>query len=146
MKVKDNQGRPVIIFHLKRFWEGQAGSRYIKDLDLYEEIKAGRKTSEFRDGTEYWKKRLLNAAGKRAWFVVGYPKGNLPHLEANIIKVVLDLEAEQVEVKFEDVVEVHTHGHTHTVCVSPQASGAYGDGRCRALRQKPEEKREGEKR
>jgi len=40
----------------------------------------------------------------------------------------------------------HTHGHTHTVCVSPQASGAYGDGRCRALRQKPEEKREGEKR
>ena len=39
----------------------------------------------------------------------------------------------------------HTHRHTHTVYVSPQASGAYGDGGRRALRQKPEEKREGER-
>jgi hypothetical protein len=37
--VKDSQGRPVILFHLKRFWEGQVGSMYLKDLDLYEEIR-----------------------------------------------------------------------------------------------------------
>ena len=41
---------------------------------------------------------------------------------------------------------VHTHGHTHTVYMSPQVSGTSGDGGRRALRQKPEEKREGEKR
>jgi len=39
----------------------------------------------------------------------------------------------------------HTHGHTHTVYVSPQVSGTSGDGGRRALRQKPEEKREGER-
>ena len=39
----------------------------------------------------------------------------------------------------------HTHGHTHTVYVSPRVSGTSGDDRRRALRQKPEEKREGER-
>ena len=39
----------------------------------------------------------------------------------------------------------HTHGHTHTVYVSPRVSGTLGDGGRRALRQKPEEKREGER-
>ena len=40
----------------------------------------------------------------------------------------------------------HTHGHTHTVHVYPQDSSTSGDGERRTLRQKPEEKREGEKR
>jgi len=120
--VKDGQGRPVVLFHLKRFWEGQVGSVYIKDLDLYEEIKAGRKTSEWRDNTEYWKKRLHvrriefplltyllgGPTGKiiRAWFVCGYPKGNLPRLEATITEVLEVEDSDQLEIKFKDVVEV----------------------------------------
>jgi len=31
--------------------------------DLYEAIKTGKKTSEYRDATEYWAKRLLNNLG-----------------------------------------------------------------------------------
>lgn len=116
--MKDEQGRQVLLFHLKRFWEGQVGSWYIKDLDLYEEIKAGRKTSEWRDNTPYWRKRLISSlltknpamdrrfGVVRAWFVCGYPKGNLPRLEATITEV-LDVEdSEQLEVKFKNVVEV----------------------------------------
>lgn len=95
----------VILFHLKRFWKGNADKEYDGTVDLYEEIRTGRKTSEFREDTEFWEERLLNAAGKRAWFVVGYPKGNLPRLEANITEVTLNLGAEQFEIKFKDVME-----------------------------------------
>lgn len=131
--MRDELGRQVILFHLKRFWEGQVGSIYIKDLDLYEEIKAGRKTSEWRDNTEYWRSRLCSSLviprphkvfniafeqpDMRAWFVVGYPKGNLPRLEATITEVVESVgysplgiitDSDQIEVKFKDVVEVKT--------------------------------------
>jgi hypothetical protein len=110
--MKDSQGRRVILFHLKRFWKGQVGSWYIKDLDLYEEIRAGRKTSEWRDNTPYWRRRLISSLlkrpvdGTRAWFVVGYPKGNLPHLEATITEVLDDEDSEQLEIRLKDVVEV----------------------------------------
>jgi len=126
--LKDSQGRPVILFHLKRFWEGDAGGKHYDCIDLYEEIKAGRKISEWRDNTKYWRKRLgihgynpsgwfgvsamADAIGKRAWFVVGYPKENLPRLEATITEiVVVDVEhwgnpSGQLEIKFKDVVEV----------------------------------------
>ena len=33
------------------------------DMDLYEAIKTGKKTSEYRDATPYWAKRLLNNLG-----------------------------------------------------------------------------------
>lgn len=103
--MKDEEGRPVILFHLKRFWEGQVGSTYIKSLDLYEEIRTSRKTSEFRDDTPYWRKRLIDAIGKRAWFVCGYPKGNLPRLEATITEVVRLYDTGQLEIKFKDIQE-----------------------------------------
>jgi len=101
--MKDGEGRSVILFHLKRFWEGR---------DLYEEIRTGRKTSEFREDTPYWRKRLIDFILKlpknemiRAWFVCGYPKGNLPRLEATITEI-LDIEdSKQLEIKFKDVQE-----------------------------------------
>ena len=100
-----------LIFHLKRFWEVDG-----KTVDLYQEIKAGRKTSEWRDMTDYWSKRLIQdyetvaliistedieeckATGKpmdltkylkakEAWFVVGYPRYCISRLEAKITKL-----------------------------------------------------------
>jgi hypothetical protein len=104
----------IAIFHLKRIWEGR---------DLYEEIKQGKKTSEFRDMTHYWIKHLCERANwsvdtgeaqdiskflkvHRAWFVVGYPKGLLPRLEADIIELLCDSLAMQLEIKFANVKEV----------------------------------------
>ena len=105
----------LVVFHLKRFWEGR---------DLWEEIKAGRKTSEWRDATEYWSMRLvgepmstLDTFGSRdieldplpeeAWFVVGYPKRNLPRLEAKIEKVIYHPNETQFEIQFSNVVAVN---------------------------------------
>jgi len=94
----------IVIFHLKRIWGGK---------DLWEEIKSKRKTSEWRDLTNYWCKRLLRDYEKvflfiptetieeaeakgtsinlteylkttKAWFVIGYPKHCVPRLEADI--------------------------------------------------------------
>lgn len=89
-------------------------------VDLYKEIKAGRKTSEFRDMKQSWIMRLCARANwvvdseqrqdlteflkvHRAWFVVGYPKRNLPRLEADITG--LFLLAMQLEIKFTNVTE-----------------------------------------
>lgn len=38
-----------VVFRLKRYWEIEG-----KTVDLYQEIKSGRKTSEWRDVTDYW--------------------------------------------------------------------------------------------
>ncbi len=101
-----------IIFNLKRLWEVEG-----KTVDLYEEIKSGRKTIEYRDCTRFWGKRLcgwviygtqeLTSILKvhRAWFVVGYPKNNLPRLEADIIGLRCN-GAMQFEIKFANVREV----------------------------------------
>lgn len=103
----DLKGRKAVLFRLKRFWEGQIGSVYIKDLDLYEEIKAGRKTSEWRDVTDRWRKILRSKPRpERAWFVCGYPKGNVPRLEADIRGIILHLESEQYEVLIANVEEI----------------------------------------
>jgi len=98
----------AVVFHLKRFWEGRAGSAYIKGLDLYEEIKQGRKTSEWRNTTDYWLNRLFfkKPPPRRAWFVVGYPRGNLPRLEADIIGILLHVGEDQIEVKIANVEEI----------------------------------------
>jgi len=107
-----------VVFHLKRMWEGR---------DLWEEIKSGRKTSEWREASDYWIKRLINVPVKRvielanlergdvlkftpkvkrAWFVVGYPKYCFPRLEADIAKVVLHKDTQQLEIEIENVSEV----------------------------------------
>jgi len=92
-------------------------------VNPYEEIKAGRKTSEFRDMIYYWVKRLCeNADWKvdvgpqdltkllrvhKAWFVSGYPKGSppFPRLEADITGLFCDSLVMQLEIKFTNVVE-----------------------------------------
>jgi hypothetical protein len=47
----------TIIFRLKRLWKIEN-----KTVDLYAEIKDGRKTSEWRDATDYWIVRLTTLA------------------------------------------------------------------------------------
>jgi len=110
-----------IIFNLKRYLTMPVGRR----VDLYEEIKTGRKTSEFRDYTSHWVSRLFRRLLKtgithmrlkvdRAWFVVGFPKNNLPRLEADIkgYRIILDEDdfAQTIEIIFENVIEVtETH-------------------------------------
>jgi len=108
--------KDVIIFHLKRIWEGK---------DLWEEIKKGRKTSEWRDFCKYWLRRLcikrsnlffVNGTEpqdlspwlkvKKAWFLQGYPKNSLPRLVAEITGLVYHPSSSQLEIKFTNVKEV----------------------------------------
>ena len=115
-----------IIFNLKRFWLLPADyhtGETSKIVNLYEEIKAGRKTSEWRNFSPYWQRRLLFCSGlkalskkpidctkdlksSKAWFVVGYPKGNLPRLEADIVGLIYHPQSEQFEIKFANVREI----------------------------------------
>lgn len=107
-----------IIFHLsKRFPEVHT------EGTIYEDIRDGRKTSEWRDMSHYWVKRLFSGAHwdaessdkqdltqflkvHRAWFVEGYPKGNLPRLEADIINVFYHPLSFQLEIQVANVKEI----------------------------------------
>ena len=98
--------------------------------DLYEAIKTGKKTSEYRDATDYWAKRLLSKIGldnyyrtikyplgsnvtityfgeclkhTEATFRVGYTRG--PTLHATIKDVLWKPREEQFEVRIENVRE-----------------------------------------
>jgi hypothetical protein len=103
---------------------------------LYDEIKSGRKTSEWRDFKPFWIKRLLKKTEDishivkgfgvsdtieltgglrvgRAWFVEGFPKNSLPRLEAIITDLLyhntghlLNNDTGQFEIKFKDVIEI----------------------------------------
>jgi len=120
----------IVIFHLKKLWPFDTENRpsilaqcarcghifkhhnlscslcTCKEfmVNLYEEIKAGRKTSEWRDASKYWLKRLvtqanLDVAGTspqdltdflrvhKVWLVEGYPKESLPRLEGKIARL-----------------------------------------------------------
>ena len=135
-------GNNIVVFRLKRLWEVEG-----RTVNLYEEIKSGRKTSEWRDASPYWLRRLLtNRLTKeglkyvlqvrgynpqelttllkvhRAWFTVGYPKGNIPRLEADITALIYHLrhltalsslqasiasrQSGQLEIKIASVVEI----------------------------------------
>lgn len=102
--------------------------------DLYEALKTGEKTSEWRDASDHWKSRLLTKPGiihleyleylqrsgksqhhtiefqsyywkhKRARFVVGYTKS--PLLIADVKAIMYHSKTEQFEVQIENVVEV----------------------------------------
>ena len=117
-----------IIFHLMRLWEIKSETTWKiegKIVDLYEEIKSGRKTSEWRGASEYWARILTgeprsshdyaygdthNLTGlleaRKAWFVVGYPKNNLPRLEADIVGLIFHRNSDQFEVKIANVKEI----------------------------------------
>jgi hypothetical protein len=108
----------AVIFHLKKMWDGK---------DLWQEIKSGRKTSEWREASDYWIRRLSSVPLKRfvelangdksselrfvpkvktAWFVVGYPEYSIPRLEAEIHRVILHKDTQQLEIQFANVKEI----------------------------------------
>ena len=74
----------------------------------YESIRCGRKTVEYRPNSRFWRLRLIQANPRptRAWFMVGYPKGNLPRLEADITKIVRCRPTNQIEIHFKNVKEI----------------------------------------
>lgn len=86
-----------VIFRLKRRGYGWD--------DIYEAIKIGEKTSEWRDASDHWKKQLTPTP-KHAWFTVGYPKNNLPRLEADITEIVYHSDTNQYEIKVVNVTEI----------------------------------------
>lgn len=101
--------------------------------DLYEAIKTGKKTSEWRDASDHWIKRLLNERGQialegfksgyekidsagararflmshlkytRARFVTGYVK--TPMLTATVKAIIYHRDTDQFEVQIENVRE-----------------------------------------
>ena len=107
-------------FVLKRYMPG-----FEEYGDLYEAIKSGRKTVEYRDATEHWATRLLTLDGiqllnnlrsvadiefnkdylkyDKAIFVVGRTKH--PKLVANITKIIYKREANQFETHLANVKE-----------------------------------------
>ena len=111
-----------VIFNLKRHWEIDG-----MIVDLYDEIKSGRKTNEWRNATSFWCTRLIERGSTspyfpwavphdishglkvhKAWFVIGYPKDNLPRLEADITGLIYhpELKSSQLEIKFANVREI----------------------------------------
>lgn len=128
-----------MIFHLAKHFPPLTPIRpYLHCAEtLYEQIKRGKKASEWRDFSKYWLYRLCKPRNPnvlilyidvngtlpqkldpwlkvhRAWFVEGYPKRNLPRLEADITGLVFHSEAkefpahsQQLEIKFANVKEV----------------------------------------
>lgn len=114
-----------VVFRLKRLWRDNDHV-----VDLYHQIKSGRKTVEYRDASQYWLKRLCrkvldvqqmpldlaSAKGaliildfflkvKRVWFLVGFPKNSVPRLEANITHLHLDPRNSQLHIHFANVEE-----------------------------------------
>jgi len=101
-------------------------------VDLYKEIKDGRKTSEWRDASDCWLSVLFKKCWevhdiihsetikglnkpvdvtnylkvKRAWLLVGFPKGNLPRQEADITKAFYYSAGNQFEIQFSNVTEI----------------------------------------
>lgn len=57
--------------------------------------------------SDYWARRLIQRP-RRAWFTVGYPKNNLPRLEADITAIVPHKDSQQYEIQIENVIEVTT--------------------------------------
>jgi hypothetical protein len=90
--------------------------------DLYQEIKTGKKTVEYRDAVPFWASRLLTSKNvptakyrssyknqlkvHRAWFTIGYPKGSVPRLEADITDLIYDPDTKQFEIHIANVEEV----------------------------------------
>lgn len=129
--------KDVVIFHLAKYFPPRTMKPYhmADPRTLYEKIKDGSKTSEWRDLSKYWVKRLCvegkSLDGKtlvrtadffiggdkpqdlkeflkvhRAWFVESYPKDSLPRLEAEITGLVYHPSDSQLEIKFTNVKEV----------------------------------------
>ena len=140
----------LVVFHLAKYFPPRSMQPYdmAHPETLYERIRSGEKKSEWRDATPYWFKRLcfrgtivaaaekpMNITGnlkvKKAWFVQGYPKGNLPRLEANITGLVYHSVTQQLEIQFANVMEVTVNGCYWCEPKDPNSPEAkhYGDPR-----------------
>jgi len=115
--------KDTVIFHLAKYAPLTPIRPYPHCVKiLYEQIKSGEKRSEWREATPYWLRRLcvkgsivsasdkpVNITGKlkvvRAWFVQGYPKRNLPRLEASIYQLFYHPATQQLEIVFGAVQE-----------------------------------------
>jgi hypothetical protein len=94
-----------VVFHIARFWSPEA-DRKIR-IDLYNEIKVGKKDFELRNNKKYWRKKLLGEQQpQKAWFVAGYPKRNLPRLEADITRITEKEVYGKIKVYFANVKEI----------------------------------------
>ena len=87
------------------------GAEPEEQCNLWEEIKTGVKTSEYRKAIPYWLKRLRHdkiQGGVILEFTVGYPKGGVPRLEAQATEIIIHCEDDTLELKFDpsSVVEV----------------------------------------
>ena len=91
----------TVVFHLKRDWPCCKGMKRLYDL-----IKDGTKTSEWRQDTPRWTKMLLINDPKHAVFVEGYPKGNMPRLEADITRKIHHKRLHLIETQFRNVHEI----------------------------------------
>jgi len=58
-------------------------------MDLYEAIKTGKKTSEYRDATEYWAKRLLNSIGLNKYYFT-LERNKDPKQDYDVVKSIFD--------------------------------------------------------
>ncbi|HUW44732.1 MAG TPA: hypothetical protein VMW50_02960 [Dehalococcoidia bacterium] len=106
-------------FVLKRYLEG-----FEKYGDLYEAIKSGKKTVEYRDASDHWWNRLIEKRSRllgqfykgrnivfqgnqlkhdKAVFVVGYTK--YPRLVADVTKIVYLYDSNQLETHITNVTE-----------------------------------------
>ena len=113
-------GYNKVVFRLCRFWKD--GDKLI---ELYPAIKNREKTSEWRDMTSYWSRILVSPhyritppkegavldltialRVRKAWFTVGFPKDNVPRLEADIKGLFAHFDTRQYEIKIENVREV----------------------------------------
>ena len=117
-----------VLFVLKRFLP-----EFTEFGDLYQAIKTGKKTSEWRDGSDHWIRRLLTERGrqqlqwaheikerskpfflmdfseyhwkhKQATFVVGYTK--YPRLLADIKAILYNSKINQFEIRLKNVREI----------------------------------------
>lgn len=112
-----------VVFHLKRYAPLTPVRPYLHCAEiLYEQIRSGEKTSEWRNPSKYWLKRLVtkvdlqvNATSPqnltsflkvhKAWFMEGYPKRNLPRLEADITALIYHPFSQQLEIKIANIKE-----------------------------------------
>jgi len=121
----------TVVFHLAKYYPKNK-----KSLEtLYEQIKNGTKRSEWREANLYWFKWLCGPdfcpgglpgwspdglKVNTAWFVQGYPKGNLPRLEARVYQLFFHSSTRQLEITFGAVHETADYSPKNN---SPRETG-----------------------
>lgn len=121
----DDLLKDTIVLHLMKYAFLTPVRPYLHCAEtLYDQIKKGKKTIEYRKMTRYWIKRLCSRVPWKTdhrrsrdmtstlkvhhvWFVEGYPKNSLPRLEAEIISLRYNpYGLGQLEIHFANVKEV----------------------------------------